>query len=302
MTASRTRLTAVAAVVAGTWTVGWAATSAQHVAQANPTTSQAAPSTTPAANRAAPGIDMRASTLIGRDVRNAQGQDLGEIQDLIVDVNNQRVHYAVLAFGGLMGLGEKLFAYPVRLLTPSGDALVLNVSKQQLERAPGFERNRWPDWADNRYRGQVDRYFGPTVALQPRENMQLVRASHLIGRDVDDRRGQDAGEIEDIVVNLGNASIHYVVLDFDKAWSPDDKMVSLPMNALRVPADRDDDLVLNVPRENIDTSDGFDDNAWPDLNDPIYQQQIDRQLPTYRPWTHSPNQVLGADPATGTRP
>jgi sporulation protein YlmC with PRC-barrel domain len=235
-------------------------------------------------------------------VRNPQGQDLGEIQDLIVDVNNQRVHYAVLAFGGFLGLGEKLFAYPVRLLTPSGDALVLNVSKQQLERAPGFERNRWPDWADNRYREQVDRYFGPTVALQPRQNMQLVRASHLIGKDVNDQRGHDAGEIEDVVVNLGNASIHYVVLDFDKAWSPDDKLVSLPMNALRVPADRDDDLVLNVPREKIDMSAGFDDNSWPDLNDPIYQQQIGRQLPTYQPWTHTPNQVMGADPATDTRP
>src|SRR4051812_34583815 len=47
--------------------------------------------------------EMRASELIGKEVRNTQGENLGEIKDLIVDVNNSRIHYAVLSFGGFLG-------------------------------------------------------------------------------------------------------------------------------------------------------------------------------------------------------
>ena len=57
--------------------------------------------------------EMRASKLIGSEVKNAQGENLGEIKDLVIDVNHGRVHYAILSFGGFLGMGDKLFAFPV---------------------------------------------------------------------------------------------------------------------------------------------------------------------------------------------
>jgi sporulation protein YlmC with PRC-barrel domain len=65
--------------------------------------------------------DMRISQLIGMDVRNAEGKDLGEINDVVVDVDSGKVHYAVLGFGGFLGMGEKLFAFPLSAFQVTSD-------------------------------------------------------------------------------------------------------------------------------------------------------------------------------------
>lgn len=244
-------------------------------------------------------LDMRASDLIGMDVHNLQGRDLGEINDLMVDVNNQRVRYAILAFGGFMGLGEKLFAYPVGVLRTSGDRLLLDVPQERLERAPGFDRNLWPDWIDTSYRDEVDRYFGPGVSGPERlKNVRLIRASELIDMDVNDPRGREAGEVEDLVVNFSTGKVRYAVLDFDKAWSADDKLLPMPLNTLRLPTDTDDEAVLQVPREKLNMTSGFDENSWPDLNSAQYREQVDQDLPLYYSWIYRPDEDGRADTQT----
>ena len=236
-----------------------------------------------AAQTAAPAktlLHMRASQLIGKNVENAQGENLGEIKDLILDVNNERVFYAVLEFGGFLGMGEKLFAYPMRAFKHSGDnrdKLVLNVDKDKLKAAPGFARDIWPNWLT--YGGEVDRYYGETVKLKERPNQKLLRASELIGKNVNDRAGKDMGEIDDIVVDMNNAKIHYAVLEFDQSWNLNDKLISLPMRAFTYPADKGD-LILNVDKAAIDTKHAFDKNRWPDLNDQNYVVGINRYLST----------------------
>lgn len=224
--------------------------------------------------------DERASKLIGMNVHNAKGEDLGEVKDLVVDVNNERVYYAVLGFGGALGLGEKLFAYPVSLFSEDADGkkLTLNVDKEKLKRAPGFERANWPDFNRDRYRADVERYFGPTVRPQPMADQHLIRASELIGKNVDDRNGKKAGEIKDVIVNLGNGRVHYAVLDFDKAWSTDDKLLPMSLKAFQFPGDRGKNLVINVDRSQLDMSRGFAENAWPDVRDPAYARDIDSAL------------------------
>lgn len=241
-------------------------------------------------------LDMRASSLIGMGVHNLQGRDLGEINDLMIDVNNQRVRYAILAFGGFMGLGEKLFAYPVSVLRTSGDRLVLDVPKDRLEQAPGFDRNLWPDWMDTTYRDEVDRHFGPGVSgPENLKNVRLVRASELMDMDVNDKQGREAGEIEDLVVNFYSGKVRYAVLDFDKAWSTDDKLLPLPLNTLRLPSDADDEAVLQVPREKLNMTSGFEESRWPDLNSAPYRERIDKDLPMYYGWIYRPDEDERAD-------
>ena len=232
-------------------------------------------------SEAAAGRDWRASQVIGIKVGNAQNESLGKIDDLIVDVNNERVAYAILAFGGTLGLGPKLFAYPLSLLQPAAgrnDLLVLNVDKERLKRAPGFARKNWPDWNQSDYRGAVDRYFGPTASPPAMPNQHLVRASELIGKRVDDRQGKRAGQVEDLVVNLGNATIHYAVLEFDKAWSIDDRLLPLPMKSLIFPVDRNKDVLLTVASNELDLSHSFAARKWPDISDPAYQRSVDTYL------------------------
>lgn len=230
------------------------------------------------------GPDMRASKLIGMDVQNATGEDIGEVKDLIVDVTGERVHYAVLSYGGALGVGDKLFAYPISTFKRTGDTdkLVLDIDKERLKNAPGFDSNRWPDLADNRYRKEVDRYFRSNAVGATPKGERLVRASELIGKNVDDRQGANAGEIEDLVVNLASERIRYVVLDFDKAWSPDDKLVTLPLGAFNFPERKDRDLVLDVSREQISTARTFDEKAWPDLNARSFRREVDAFLARFQ--------------------
>lgn len=94
-----------------------------------------------------PRIALSATTMIGDSVKNAAGENLGKIEELMVDVDAGRVAYAVLSFGGFLGVGDKLFAVPwsALQLDMENEVFVLNVPKERLEKAPGFDKEDWPD-------------------------------------------------------------------------------------------------------------------------------------------------------------
>ncbi len=104
---------------------------------------------------------MAASTLEGDDVVNRQGETLGEISDIMLDVPSGRVAYAVMTFGGVMGMGSKLFAVPWNALTLDADreCFVLDVDKQRLDKAPGFDKDHWPSMADTDWAEQVHAFY-----------------------------------------------------------------------------------------------------------------------------------------------
>src|SRR3954470_3776235 len=107
---------------------------------------------------------MDADTLIGDNVVNAAGESLGEIKAIMLDVSSGRVAYAVLSFGGFMGMGNKLFAIPWSALTlDAGEKrFILNVSKDLLDNAPGFDKDHWPSMADTTWATQLHSYYGVT--------------------------------------------------------------------------------------------------------------------------------------------
>lgn len=89
---------------------------------------------------------LSASTMIGDDVKNPTGEDLGKIEEIMIDVNTGRVAYAVLSFGGFLGIGDKLFAVPwgAMMLDAEEEVFVLDVDEETLENAPGFDKDNWP--------------------------------------------------------------------------------------------------------------------------------------------------------------
>src|SRR3982074_3029198 len=93
---------------------------------------------------------MDAATLIGDSVVNSSGEDLGKIEAIMLDVTSGRIAYAVLSFGGFLGMGAKLFAipWPALALDAGEKRFVLGVSKDRLENAPGFDKDHWPAMAD----------------------------------------------------------------------------------------------------------------------------------------------------------
>jgi sporulation protein YlmC with PRC-barrel domain len=105
----------------------------------------------------------RASKIIGTHVANSKGENLGDIKDLVVDPNTGQVVYAVVSFGGLLGLGDKLFAVPWKaLMWTSGKAYyILNEDKTTLAKAPGFDKKHWPDSSDkwDQLREEINQFY-----------------------------------------------------------------------------------------------------------------------------------------------
>ena len=114
---------------------------------------------------------MGADTLIGNDVYNTQEQDLGDIKEIMLDMRTGRVSYAVLSFGGFLGMGTKLFAVPwdALKLDTANKRFVLDVSNDRLESAPGFDEDAWPNMADNSWAEGIHTFYGTKpYADQPR--------------------------------------------------------------------------------------------------------------------------------------
>jgi sporulation protein YlmC with PRC-barrel domain len=107
---------------------------------------------------------LAASTLEGDKVKNSAGEDLGKVDELMIDIPSGRVAYAVLSFGGVLGMGNKLFAVPWNALKVDEDekCFILDVNKQTLESAPGFNKDRWPDMADTAWASSIFTHYGAT--------------------------------------------------------------------------------------------------------------------------------------------
>lgn len=92
---------------------------------------------------------------------NPQGENLGEIEDVVIDKLDGNVRYAVLSFGGFLGMGDKLFALPWEVLeyNEGQGAYVINVDKETLQNAPGFDENDWPDMTSPDWSEKVRRHY-----------------------------------------------------------------------------------------------------------------------------------------------
>jgi sporulation protein YlmC with PRC-barrel domain len=105
---------------------------------------------------------LSTSSIAGTKVVNPTGEDLGSIEDLMLHTDTGEVAYAVLSFGGFLGMGDKLFAIPWEALTidTANHAFVLDVDREKLENAPGFDKNDWPTSADSTWLHDLHRHYG----------------------------------------------------------------------------------------------------------------------------------------------
>jgi sporulation protein YlmC with PRC-barrel domain len=105
---------------------------------------------------------MAVSNITRETVVNMQGERLGDIQDLAIDMERGCIAYVVLSFGGFLGMGDKYFAVPWSALSLDREKkhFVLNVDKEVLKDAPGFDKDHWPDMANQRWATQVHDFYG----------------------------------------------------------------------------------------------------------------------------------------------
>lgn len=141
----------------------------------------ASTATNPAAvTRSAPAAPQgqlyRSTKIIGATLRDAKDKKIGNIKDLVLDRERGEIAYAVVSFGGVLGVGRKLHAIPWQALAPSdnGRHYILHADRETINQAPGFDMARWPDMADPKWSGEIDRYWNRMVGRGPLSGSKLT--------------------------------------------------------------------------------------------------------------------------------
>ncbi len=122
----------------------------------------AEPATTTKANK---DMNVRASKVIGMTVENPQGESLGSVNDIMINFADGHVQYLAVSHGGVLGVGDKLFAVPMKAFECKYDAkndqhkLVLNITQERFDNAPGFNQDQWPDMGDSKWKSTINEYY-----------------------------------------------------------------------------------------------------------------------------------------------
>lgn len=228
----------------------------------------------------------RGSKLVGADVKNSAGKDLGKIKDVVVDPESGRVAYAVLQFGGFMGVGDKLFAIPWRSMQLRDDDLVtLDIEKSQLENAQGFEDKDWPNMADQQWATTTHKHFGQEpywnvdVDIDVKDNqgrtptaLQVLRLSTVIGKTIENNADKNIGDVNDVVLDASRGQIAYAVLGVGGFIGIGEDLVAVPWEKLDVMVkDRDDATIrLAMTEEELKNGPHFSKDQWPNADDKNY--------------------------------
>lgn len=106
---------------------------------------------------------LSATTLTGTKVQNLKGENIGNIQDLMIDLETGQILYAVLSFGGFLGMGDDYFALPLEALIFSEkeeELIKIDIDKETLKDAPGFDKDNWPLQPTDEFLHSVYDYYG----------------------------------------------------------------------------------------------------------------------------------------------
>lgn len=203
----------------------------------------------------------RASELMGATVRGAAGETLGEFDDLAIDPETNRVVYGVLRRGGLLGMGESRHAIPSSELTPPRSGrIVLGLSENHFENTSGFDNSSWPTKAETRLirDGSVQAAAAPSAT-------RIVKASDIIGRNVECSDGNGLGEVTDLIIEPRTGRVVYAVVKSDRGHMP------VPMSSLTKSGDN---YVLPMRMDELRSMPTLDVNSDPNWNDDSWNRRI----------------------------
>lgn len=247
------------------------------------------------------GMATRASKLIGMNIENPQGQSLGEINDLVINTSTGEVRYAAVTYGGFLGVGNKMFAVPFEAFNIKQKAdsqepvLMLNVTQKHLEGATGFDKDHWPNFADDSYLADLNKRYdvkqkrankneklrSKTGKLDPKTSGTNVRISQLNGMNIQNTQGKSVGEIKDIVINVTHGNVQYAAVTYGGFLGVGNKMFAVPFKAFEIKQNPEEPeeqiLVLNVTQQQLEGAQGFDEDHWPDYADPDFSRELHKR-------------------------
>ena len=214
----------------------------------------------------------KASTIIGREVKNSQDQRLGKVHDLAIQLGTGRVLEVIVSTGGFLDVHEKMVALPPSKFSydAADKTLRLNVEQSQLRDAPVFEMSHWRDNTQEAARADVYQRYGATVETQeqPGEGRTAIqRASKVIGMRAHNQQDENLGKVENILVDLPAGRIVEVVLATGGFLGMGDELSEAPPQSFRYTTEKNR-LVLETSRETLAHAPHFKSSEWPNVNNP----------------------------------
>ena len=254
----------------------------------------------------------KASDIIGLTVKNYQGEKLGQVDDLAIDLESGRIVQVILSSGGFIGVGDTMHAVPPAALhhDVANKVIHLDADKAKLNASPKFEMSKWAECCDSEHVTEVYRHYGeqPYFAFTHREQVEnaaknrdrtvtpatkgrptdenrsdktwsrlgtVQKASKLMGMSVKNNQAESLGEIKNLMVDLSAGRVVAVILSSGGFLGMGDEMSAVPPNALRFnPAG--DALQLDATKELLSSAPHFKADQWPDFGQPAYTDGVYR--------------------------
>jgi sporulation protein YlmC with PRC-barrel domain len=246
---------------------------------------------------------VRTNELIGKEVKNTQGQNLGVIYDIVLSPDYQQVAYVALSSSAVISATSKLYAIPWQALHvgPKGE-VTMSATKEQFTQASSFTTKNWPSQAETHWLGASAGMTGSSTrssstpgsatgqsreAREPssstaagtmaagHQEIEMRRVTHLTGTEVKNSESQDLGDIEGFAINTSDGRVVYDIISFGAAAA--EKYAAVPANAVRIQA-QNHVAILNATRQTLDSV-AFSPDEFPNLNSPEYMARLSKIFP-----------------------
>jgi len=207
----------------------------------------------------------RSTDLINRVVVNKNGDHIGYIEDLAVELPNGRIVYAALSTKNALGLGGKLFSLPYSAFrwTEDRKSLVLDVKKGEFDSMDGFDTKSWPTMPNKTWVK-----LGGKTPYSPPKDARIVRLTSLTGLAVKNEAGTSLGKVQGFGIDYEKERLLYAAMARGGVVGVGARYFAIPWEALNLKSLdlRVDDrcFVVNANPQDFDDKEGFDPNNWPD--------------------------------------
>jgi sporulation protein YlmC with PRC-barrel domain len=232
------------------------------------------------------GLDVlfKATAMKGLPVTNSPKQDLGKIEDIVLNKDGH-INYLVVGYGGTLGVGEKVFAIPYGafLIRDGKDgkaghffADLGDVDRVNFDKGPGFDKKAYPTKGDEGFLKLTGRPIQAAVetvkerardATKGEEKDEICRTSKMHNAMVKNDKGEDLGRIHDMMIHTTNGKVAYVVVGHGGVGGVGDKLFAVDWNALHSKhlsgKPEEVSIVWNMDKATLDNNPGFNKEAWP---------------------------------------